>query len=97
MPMPNEVINWVHHMAWQECTTWGLLFEDHDHNKLLDPNDDGEDDESFNPDLNNEDDDDDANDRDDCGGGGNMIVGNQTTNDEEPSINYYQGPVRIDQ
>ena len=36
-PMPNEVIDRVHRMARQEHGSNGLLFEDRNHNPLVDP------------------------------------------------------------
>ena len=66
LPMPNEVIDRVHRMAQQEHGNRGLLFEDRDHNLLVDPHDDGEDDSTYQPDE-DEDDDDDDEDGDDDG------------------------------
>ena len=66
LPMPNEVIDRVHRMAQQEHGNRGLLFEDRDHNPLVDPHDDGEDDSTYQPDE-DEDDDDDDEDGDDDG------------------------------
>ena len=74
LPMPNEVIDWVHRMARQEHGNNGLLFEDRNHNPLVDPDDDGEDDSTYHPneddnrddDDNGDDDDDDDNNRDDA-------------------------------
>ena len=37
LPMPNKVIDLVHRMARQEHGTNGLLFEDRNHNPLVDP------------------------------------------------------------
>ena len=72
LPMPNEVIDRVHRMAHQEHGNNGLLFEDRNHNPLVDPDDDGEDDSTYHPeeddnsdDDNNGDDDDDNNGDDD--------------------------------
>ena len=49
LPMPNEVIDRVHRMACQEHGNNGLLFEDRNHNPLVDPYDDGEDDSTYHP------------------------------------------------
>ena len=59
--MPNEVIDWVHRMASQEHGNNGLLFEDREHNPLVDPDDDGDDDSTYHPE---EDDDSDGGDDD---------------------------------
>ena len=53
LPMPNKVIDWVHRMAHQEHGNNGLLFEDRDHNPLVDPDDDGEDDSTYHPEEDN--------------------------------------------
>ena len=47
--MPNEVINRVHRVASQEHGNNGLLFEDRDHNPLVDPDDDVDDDSIYHP------------------------------------------------
>ena len=59
LPMPNEVIDRVHRMARQEHGQNGLLFEDRNHNSLVDPDDDGEDDSTYHPEHDNNDDDND--------------------------------------
>ena len=61
LPMPNEVIDRVHRMACQEHGNNGLFFEDRNHNPLVDPDDDGEDDSTYHP----EEEDDDMDDGDD--------------------------------
>ena len=63
LPMPNEVIDWVHRMACQEHRNNGLLFEDRNHHPLVDPDDDGDDDSTYHPeeDDNNDDDEEDDN------------------------------------
>ena len=65
LPMPNEVIDPVHRMACQEHGNNGLLFEDRNHNPLVDPNDDGEDDSTYHPEEDDNSDDDDNGDGDD--------------------------------
>ena len=65
LPMPNEVIDRVHRMARQEHGNRGLLFEDRDHNPLVDPHDDGEDDSTYQPEEDEGDDDDDDDGHDD--------------------------------
>ena len=62
LPMPNKVIDRVHRMACQEHGNNGLLFEDRDHNPLVDPDDDGDDDSTYHPE---EDDNSDGGDDDD--------------------------------
>ena len=64
LPMPNEVIDWVHRMARQEHGNTGLLFEDRNHNPLVDPDDDGEDDSTYHPDEDDNHDDDENGDDD---------------------------------
>ena len=59
LPMPNEVIDRVHRMARQEHGNIGLLFEDRNHNPLVDPYDDGEDDSTYHPEEEDDDSDDD--------------------------------------
>ena len=59
LPMPNEVIDWVHRMAHQEHGNNGLLFEDRNHNPLVDPYDDSEDDSTYHPEEEDDDSDDD--------------------------------------
>ena len=64
IPMPKEVIDWVERMARQEHAGTTLLFEDRDHNEILDlDQEDGNDDSDYEP--NNEDDYDDDDDGDD--------------------------------
>ena len=59
LPMPNEVIDRVHRMAHQEHGNNVLLFEDRNHNPLVDPYDDGEDDCTYHPQEKDDDSDDD--------------------------------------
>ena len=64
IPMPKEVINRVERMARQEHAGTTLLFEDRDHNEIIDPDQEDDDDNSDydpNNDDNNDDDDDDDN------------------------------------
>ena len=70
LPMPNEVIDRVHRMAQQEHGNNGLLFEDRNHNQLIDPDDDGEDDSTYHPKEDEEDEDNNDNDDNDDGNGG---------------------------
>ena len=67
LPMPNEVIDRVRRMAFQEHGNNGLLFEDRNHNPLVDPYDDGDDDSTYHPEEEDDDidDDDDNEDGDD--------------------------------
>ena len=66
IPMPKEVIDWVERMARQEHAGMTLLFEDQDHNEIIDLDDTDDDDSAYEPDDDNEnDDDDDDNDEDD--------------------------------
>ena len=69
IPMPKEVVDRVKRMACQEHTGTTLLFEDRDHNEILDlDQEDDDDDNDYDPnneDDNNDDDDDDDNDDDD--------------------------------
>ena len=65
IPMPEEVIARVERMAHQEHAGTTLLFEDRDHNEIIDPDhEDDDDDGDYNPDNDNDDDGDD-NDTDD--------------------------------
>ena len=70
LPMPNEVNDRVHRMARQEHGNNGLLFEDRNHNQLIDPDDDGEDNSTYHHEEDEEDEDDDDNDDNDDGNGG---------------------------
>ena len=85
LPMPNEVIDWVHRMARQEHGNNGLLFEDRNHNQLVDPDDDGEDDSTYHPEEDKDDDDNDDNDNGNGGGDGNpqAIRNNPLDNHDE--------------
>ena len=65
LPMPNEVIDQIHRMARQEHSNNGLIFEDRNHNQLVDPYDDGEDDSTYHPKEDDDDNDDDDNDDED--------------------------------
>ena len=69
LPMPNKVIDQVHRMARQEHGNNGLWFEDRDHNPLVNPDDDGDDDSTYHPDEddNGDDSDDDEDDNSDGG------------------------------
>ena len=69
LPMPNKVIDRVHRMAHQEHGNNGLLFEDRNHNPLVDPDDDGEDDSTYHPEEDDNSDDDDNGDDDDDNNG----------------------------
>ena len=68
IPMPKEVIDRVERMAHQEHAGTTLLFEDRDHNEIIDlDHDDDDDDSDYEPkndiddDYNDDDDDDDNN------------------------------------
>ena len=66
IPMPKEVIDRVERMACQEHAGTTLLFEDRDHNEIIDLDDPDDDDSAYEPDDENDDDDnDDDNDEDD--------------------------------
>ena len=66
IPMPKEVIDWVERMARQEHAGTTLLFEDRDHNEIIDLDDSDDDDSAYEPnDENDDDDNDDDNDEDD--------------------------------
>ena len=66
IPMPQEVIDWVERMACQEHAGTTLLFEDRDHNEIIDPDHENDDDNSdYDPDNDNDDDDDDDDNDDD--------------------------------
>ena len=65
--MPNEVIDQVHRMARQEHGNNGLLFEDRNHNPLVNPDDDGKDDSTYHPEEDEGNDDDNNGDDDDDG------------------------------
>ena len=67
LPMPNEVIDQVHRMARQEHGNNGLLFEDRNHNPLVNPDDDGKDDSTYHPEEDEGNDDDNNGDDDDDG------------------------------
>ena len=64
IPMPKEVIDRVERMAHQEHAGTTLLFEDRDHNEIIDLDDTDENDSAYEPNNENDDDDDD-NDEDD--------------------------------
>ena len=87
LPMPTEVIARVERMARQEHAGTTLLFEDRDHNEILDldqENDDDDSDSAYEPhseDDNDDDDDDDNNDDD------NNVPNNQPNEPyEDPGI-----------
>ena len=63
--MPNKVIDRVHRMARQEHGNNGLLFEDRNHNPLINPDDDGEDNSTYHPGKDEDNDDDDNGDDND--------------------------------
>ena len=66
IPMPKEVIDRVERMARQEHAGTTLLFEDRDHNEIIDLDDSNDDDSAYEPNAeNDDDDDDDDNDEDD--------------------------------
>ena len=66
IPMLQDVIDRVERMARQEHAGTTLLFEDRDHNEIIDPDDSDDNDSTYEPDdENNDDDDDDDNDEDD--------------------------------
>ena len=83
LPMPNEVIDRVHRMAQQEHGNNGLLFEDRNHNPLVGPDDDGEDDSTYHP-GDDEDNDDDDNDDDDNADDGDNANPPDHPNEEQP-------------
>ena len=60
IPMPKEVIDRVERMARQEHPGTTLLFEDRDHNEIIDPDqEDNDNDSDYDPNNDNDDDDDD--------------------------------------
>ena len=63
IPMPQDVIDRVERMARQEHAGTTLLFEDRDHNEIIDLDDSDDNDSTYEPD--DDDDDDDDNDEDD--------------------------------
>ena len=67
IPMPKEVIDRIERMACQEHAGTTLLFEDRDHNKIIDLDNTDDDDSAYEPNDNdeNDDDDDDNDDNDD--------------------------------
>ena len=85
LPMPNEVIDRVHCMARQEHGNSGLLFEDRDHNPLVDPHDDGDNDSTYQPEEDEDDDDDDDDDDGDDDGDENPPAHpNEATHNNPP-------------
>ena len=64
IPMPKEVIDRVERMAHQEHSGMTLLFEDRDHNQIIDLDDPNDDDSAYEPDDDDNDDDDDEDDND---------------------------------
>ena len=63
IPMPKEVIDRVERMARQEHAGTTLLFEDCDHNEIIDPDEEDDDDNSdYDPNNDDDDDNDDGND-----------------------------------
>ena len=85
--MPNEVIDRIHRMARQEHGNNGLLFEDRNHNQLVDPYDDGEDDSTYHPEEDDDDNDDDDNHDEDGGNDDNAqaIHNDPNDNHNEPA------------
>ena len=100
LPMPNEVINRVHRMAHQEHGNNGLLFEDRDHNPLVNPDDDRDDDFTYHPeeDDNSDDGDDDKDDNRDGGDDDDDEDPGPTDDPHEgqPILNHLPEDVNID-
>ena len=66
IPMPSEVVDRVERMAHQEHAGTTLLFEDRDHNEIIDlDHEDDDDDSDYEPSNDNDDDDNDDDDDDD--------------------------------
>ena len=77
IPMPKEVIDQVERMAHQEHVGTTLLFEDQDHNEIINLDDMDDDDSAYEPNDQNDDDDDDDNDNDEDDDDNNNILINQ--------------------
>ena len=75
--MPIEVIDRVERMAHQEHAGMTLLFEDRDHNEIINLDDTDENDSAYEPNNENDDDDDDDNDNDEDDDDNNDILINQ--------------------
>ena len=88
IPMPKEVIDRVESMAHQEHAGTTLLFEDRDHNKIIDLDDTDDDDSAYEPnDQNDDDDDDDDDDNDEDDADNNNIPINQPNEEHnDPGI-----------
>ena len=87
IPMPTEVIARVERMARQEHAGTTLLFEDRNHNEIVDldqENDDDDNDSAYEP--NNDDDDDDDNDDDDNDDDNNAPTNQPNEPYEDPGI-----------
>ena len=89
IPMPKEVIDQVERMACQEHVGLTLLFEDRDHNEIIDLDDTDDDDSAYEPNDNNEndgdDDDDDDNDEDDDDNN-NILINQPNEGHNDPGI-----------
>ena len=77
IPMPKEVIDQVERMAHQEHVGTTLLFEDQDHNEIINLDDMDNDDSAYEPNDQNDDDDDDDDDNDEDDDNNNNILINQ--------------------
>ena len=91
LPMPNEVIDWIHRMARQEHGNNGLSFEDRNHNQLVDPYDDGEDDSTYHPEEDDDNNDSDDNDDGDDGNDANAqaVHNHPHDNHNEPTYGVH--------
>ena len=85
IPMPKEVIDRVERMARQEHVGTTLLFEDRDHNEIIDLDDTDNDDSAYEPNDQDDDDDDDDNDEDDDDNT-NILINQPNEGNNDPGI-----------
>ena len=89
IPMPKDVIDRVERMACQEHAGMTLLFEDRDHNEIIDLDDTGDNDSAYEPNDQSDDDDDDDeeddNDEDDEDNN-NILINQPNEGHNDPGI-----------
>ena len=86
IPMPKEVIDQVERMAHQEHAGTTLLFEDRDHNEIIDLDDPDDDDSAYEPDDENDDDDNDDDDDEDDNDNNNIPINQPPEVHNDPGI-----------
>ena len=86
IPMPKEVIDRIKRMARQEHMETTLLFEDRDHNEIIDIDHEDDDDSAYEPDDEDDNDDDDDDDNDDNDDDNNVPINQPNEAHNDPGI-----------